>query len=127
MVLAIRRDVAEIRSFRDLLAWQQAMHLADRVYDLTENVPPRERFGLAYQLRKSAVSIPSNVAEGHQHRRPGYIHHLVIALGSHAELDTQCELATRRKLIRASDAEALNLLLAEVGRLTHGLLRSLER
>ena len=69
------------------------------VYDVTETFPARERFGLAYQLRKSAVSIPSNIAEGSRRKTPGYVHHLVIALGSHAELDTQCELASRRRFV----------------------------
>jgi four helix bundle protein len=78
----------KIRSFRDLIAWQKAMDLTDMVYDLTETFPARERFGLAYQMRKSAVSIPSNIAEGSRRKTPGYVNHLVIALGSHAELDT---------------------------------------
>src|SRR5262245_191936 len=93
----------KILSFRDLIAWQKAMDLADLVYDATEAFPPRERFGLAFQIRKSAVSIPSNIAEGHRRRTSGYAHHLVIALGSHGELDTQCELATRRKLFASGD------------------------
>src|SRR6059036_288357 len=72
-----------------------AMQLADRIYDLTADFPSRERFALAYQMRKSAVSIPSNIVEGHRLKTPSYAHHLRIALGSHAELDTQCEIATR--------------------------------
>jgi four helix bundle protein len=95
--------MAPIISFRDLVAWQKAMDLADLVYELTERFPSREHFGLAYQLRKSAVSIPSNVAEGTRHKTPGYAHHLVISLGSQAELDTQCELATRRRYIKPED------------------------
>jgi four helix bundle protein len=117
--------MSKISSFRDLIAWQKSMDLADMVYDLTENFPPRERFGLAYQLRKSAVSIPSNIAEGSRRKTPGYVHHLVIALGSHAELDTQCELASRRRFISSEERGQLESLIAEVGRLTHGLVRSL--
>jgi len=115
-----------ITSFRDLIAWQKAMDLADIVYDLTEDFPSRERFGLAYQLRKSAVSIPSNIAEGSRRKTPGYVHHLIIALGSHAELDTQCELASRRRFISGDDRTRLEALIAEVGRITHGLVRSLD-
>ena len=118
--------MATIRSFRDLIAWQKAMDLADRIYDLTEDFPSREWFGLAQQMRKSAVSIPSNIAEGSRRKMPGYVHHLTIALGSHGELDTQCELATRRRFIHTDDQAALESLIAEVGRVTHGLLRSLE-
>jgi four helix bundle protein len=111
----------KIQSFRDLIAWQKAMDLADMIYDLTEHFPPREHFGLAYQLRKSAVSIPSNIAEGTRRKTPGYVHHLVIALGSHAELDTQCELASRRRFIAPADRTRVQELIAEVGRVTHGL------
>ena len=116
----------KIISFRDLLAWQRAMDLADVAYDLTENFPFRERLGLAYQIRKSAVSVPSNIAEGNRRRTPGYLHHLEIALGSHGELETQCELAFRRRLIRDSGRTRLENLIGEVGRLTHGLARSLD-
>ena len=115
-----------ITSFRDLIAWQKAMDLADLVYDITEPFPARERLGLAYQMRKAAVSIPSNIAEGHRRRTPSYINHLEIALGSHAELDTQCEIATRRNYIRADVRPELEALIAEVGRITHGLLRSVD-
>ena len=117
--------MALITNFRDLIAWQKAMDLADFLYDVTEAFPRREWFGLAYQMRKSAVSIPSNIAEGHRRRTPGYMHHLVIALGSHGELDTQCELATRRSFITAFDRIKVEGLIDEVGKLTHGLLRSL--
>jgi four helix bundle protein len=89
-----------------------------------ENAVERHR-RLAYQLRKSAVSIPSNIAEGSRLKTPSYAHHLVIALGSHAELDTQCELATRRRLIKSDDQARLEHLIDEVGRIIHGLARSL--
>jgi len=126
MDLATSAAMPKIQSFRDLIAWQKSMDLADMVYDLTEHFPPREHFGLAYQLRKSAVSIPSNIAEGSRRKTPGYLHHLTIALGSHAELDTQCELATRRRFISAKDKSRVEGLIAEVGRITHGLVASLD-
>ncbi len=100
-----------ITSFRDLIAWQKAM----------------KRFGLAHQMRKSAVSVPSNIAEGTRHATSGYAHHVVIALGSHAELGTQCELAARRHFITSQEWAGLAPALAEVGRLTHGLLNALRR
>lgn len=77
-------------------------------------------------MRKSAVSVPPNIAEGSRRRTAGYVHHLIIALGSHAELDTQCELASRRRFIDAADRERVEALIAEVGRVTHGLVRSLD-
>jgi len=65
-----------ILSFRDLIAWQKAMELADRIYAVTENFPSREWFALAHELKKSAVSIPSNTPEGHLLRKGSYAHHL---------------------------------------------------
>jgi len=118
--------MSQITSFRDLVAWQKAMDLADLAYTLTARFPAEERFGLSYQMRKAAVSIPSNIAEGHRRRTPGYIHHVEIALGSHGELHTQSILAYRRRFIGEADRVRLESLLAQVGRLTHGLLRSLE-
>ena len=119
--------MAHLKSFRELIAWQKAMDLADLVYTLTEPFPTREHFGLAYQLRKSAVSIPSNIAEGTRRKTLVYLNHLEISLGSHAELDTQCELATRRKYIKPEDRLRLQSQIDEVGRIIHGLERSVER
>ena len=65
-------------------------------------------------MRKSAVSIPSNIAEGSRRKTPGYVHHLIIALGSHAELDTQCDLASGRRFITAENRSQLEDLIAEV-------------
>ena len=116
----------KIRSFRDLLAWQKAVDLADLVYEVTGKFPASERFGLAAQMRKAAVSIPSNIAEGTRHRRPGYISRVVIALGEHAELETQSVIGGRRGYIDELEMQRLVSLSTQVGELTHGLLRSLE-
>jgi len=118
-------SMAQLKSFRELTAWQKAMDLADLVYELTEPFPTREHFGLAYQLRKSAVSVPSNIAEGTRRKTPAYVNHLEISLGSHAELDTQCELATRRRYIKSEDRLRLQTQIDEVGRVINGLARSL--
>jgi four helix bundle protein len=115
-----------ISNFRDLIAWQRAIELADLVYDITEDFPKREWFGLAYQMRKSAVSIPSNIAEGHRRRTSGYVYHLEVALGSHGELDTQSVIGTRRRFIPTARRRRLEDLIAEVGRITNGLYHSIE-
>lgn len=115
-----------ITSYRDLIVWQKAMDLADFVYTITERFPKREQFGLAFQMRKAGVSVPSNIAEGHRHRTPGYIARVIIALGEHAELETQALLARRRNYIQQPDMDAFNALATQVGELAHGLLRSLE-
>jgi four helix bundle protein len=117
--------VSQIKSYRDLIAWQKAMDLVVLIYRLTENLPTRERFGLAFELRRSAVSIPSNISEGHSQGSGAYVRHLVIAVGSHSETATQSELALRLKYIVGSDQTTLESLLGEVGRLTQGLLNSL--
>jgi four helix bundle protein len=116
----------KIRSFRDLLAWQKSVDLADLVYEITGKFPASERFGLAAQMRKAAVSIPSNIAEGTRHRRPGYISRVVIALGEHAELETQTIISGRRGYIDELEMQRFVSLSTQVGELTHGLLRSLK-
>ena len=122
----MRAGMSTVKSYRDLIAWQKAMDLADLVYTVTEPFPKREWFGLANQMRRAAVSIPSNIAEGNRRKIPGYVHHLEIALGSHGELDTQCELATRRNLLTPRQHRMVHALLGDVGRLTHGLKRSID-
>jgi len=116
----------EITSYRDLEVWQLAMDLADLVYDVTEDFPTRERFALAQQMRKAAVSIPSNIAEGTRHRTAGYLARVVIALGEHAELETQDLLAVRRRFVSETLNRKFVELAGSVGRLAHGLERSLE-
>ena len=114
----------EIRSYRDLIAWQKAMDLVVLVYELTENFPARDHFCLAREMRKSGVSIPSNISEGHSQRHGAFVRHLYVAVGSHSELATQSEIAFRLKYIGESKRNKLESLLGEVGRLTQGLLNS---
>ena len=116
----------KITSYRDLVAWQKAMDLAEFVYQITDTFPRHERFGLTFEMRKAAVSVPSNIAEGTRHRTPGYISRVIIALGEHAELETQALLSERRGYIHKKDMESFNDLSESVGQLAHGLLRSLE-
>jgi four helix bundle protein len=116
----------DITSYRDRIAWQVSMELADLVYAITEQFPRSERFGLVAQMRKATVSVPSNLAEGTRHRMPGYINRVIIALGEHAELETQALIAERRGYIRPDDMSTFNALSTRVGELAHGLLRSLE-
>ena len=114
-----------IQSFRDLNVWQKSMDLAVRVYRSSEQFPRAERFGLTSQLRRSAVSIPSNIAEGKASGGQIYPRHLKIAHGSEAELQTQIELARRLNLLPESEAKELLSHASEVGRMLVGLLRSL--
>jgi len=118
--------MSDIISYRDLRCWQKAMDLCELVYIVTEKFPRQEQFGLAFHMRKTAVSVPSNIAEGTRHRTPGYIARIVIALGEHAELETQAMLGQRLGYIDENDIAAFEALSASTGQLTHGLLRSLD-
>jgi four helix bundle protein len=113
-------------TFRDLLAWQKAMDLVDCIYQEVRSFPKSETFGLSFQLRKSASSIPSNIAEGRgRHSTPDYRHFLRQARGSAQELDTQIEIAMRQGFIAETRARELMKLANRVGQLINGLLRSL--
>jgi four helix bundle protein len=118
---------ARVLSYRDLIVWQRAMDLTDVAYDATRSFPRDERFALTSQLQRSAVSIPSNIAEGHGRRHLGeYLHHLSIANGSLMELETQFVIASRRRYIdQAALEHGLNLS-GDVGRLLAGLVRALK-
>jgi four helix bundle protein len=115
-----------ITSYRDLIVWQKAMDLAELVYRITDTFPSRERFGLAFQMRKAAVSVLSNIAEGTRHRTPGYIARVVIALGEHAELETQAQLGHRLRYVSSEEMRSFEELSASVGQLAHALVRSLD-
>jgi four helix bundle protein len=105
-----------------------AMDLAEECYRLTSHFPRTEMYGISAQIRRAAVSIPSNIAEGHNRRSRGaFAHHLSIALGSQAEVETQLELAGRLGLA-VPEGIAETLALAEsVGRSLHRLLDAIER
>src|SRR5205814_6833569 len=99
-----RLGMPATNSFRDLEVWQEAMLLVEDVYRLSRNFPADERFGLTAQLRRAAISIPSNIGEGgRRKRRKVHLNHLDIALGSQAEVDVQLELARRLSYIKAAD------------------------
>ena len=118
----------KIRNFRQLDTWNAAMDLACRAYDLAAALPPLERFELASQIRRAAVSIPSNVAEGHASGlRNRYRNHVRIALGSLAEVETQVEIAKRRGYLDDAATRGLDDQIARTGQLLHGVLRSLRR
>jgi four helix bundle protein len=117
--------MSDITSYRDLEAWQLGMSFVEDVYSLTRFFPREEIFGLTSQLRRAAVSIPSQVAEGHRQGTRAYRHYVVRALGSQAECETQLELARRLKLAPLERIEPVSELAARVGQILHGLLRSL--
>jgi four helix bundle protein len=116
----------EIRSFHDLIVWQKAMDLVVLLYKFTHTFPRDERFGLTSQLRRAAVSVPSNIAEGHcRNSTPQFLNHLSIAQGSLGELETQIILAFRLGYLNTDKQASLLKAAAEIGRLLHGLCSSL--
>ncbi len=108
-----------IRNFRDLRVWQQAMDLVEAIYRLTGGFPRQEMFGLSAQIRRAAVSIPSNIAEGHTREHRGeFLQHLSIAQASLAELQTHLEIAIR---LRYASGRQLSALLENSASLTKQL------
>ena len=118
--------MAHKQTFRDLMVWQKSVALARQMYRLTGQMPRTERFGLTSQMRRAAVSVPSNIAEGSARQgRKDYIHFLMIARGSLAELETQLTIA--RELNYLAPPETITEAMGEVSRMLQGLIDSLRR
>ncbi len=114
------------QAFRDLMVWQRSMQLTVVVYGLTREFPNDERFGLTSQIRRSAVSVPSNIAEGQGRLNVGeFKQFLGIARGSNYELQTQLELAKALKMGNAELVDDAVNLSHEVGKMLYALLESL--
>ena len=115
-----------VRCYRDLIAWQKAMDLVTEVYGCTQAFPKTEVFGLVSQLRRTAVSIPSNIAEGHARQSTGeFRQFLGHALGSLVEVETQIFISQYLRYIDSQKANELIARTTEVGKILNGLLRSL--
>lgn len=115
-----------VRSYTDLIVWQKGMDLVEAVYRLSEAFPKDERFGLTAQLRRSAVSVPSNVAEGQGRWGTGeFVQFLGIAHGSLCELETQVHIAVRLRFVTPEGAGRVFALATEVGKLIQALRKSL--
>jgi len=123
--VALRKAIGVIRTYRDLVAWQRAMELAEEVYRATAAFPGDEKFGLVSQMRRAAVSIPSNIAEGFgRKRRAEFKRFLEIARGSLFELQTQAELARRLGWLKGEGRKAIRDLTHELDAVLAGLVRS---
>jgi four helix bundle protein len=118
------RIVHQISSHKDLLVWQKSLALASKVYRVTRELPDEERFGLTRQIRRAAVSVASNVAEGAaRSRRAEFIHFLNIARGSLTELETQVSIAMELNMLQPE--HQLQEDIREIGRMLTGLIRRL--
>ena len=116
--------MAEIKNHRDLEAWQVAMDAVMKTYEVTSDFPKAETYGLTGQMRRAAVSVPSNIAEGHARFGRAGLHHIGIALGSLAELDTQLAVAIRLAFVTLDRADSLQKLIESSRRLLYGLRRA---
>ena len=112
--------------YKDLIVWQRAMDLVVDIYSITRHFPADERFGITNQIRRAAVSIPSNIAEGQGRKSTvDFVRFLRIANGSRQEVETQLLVAGHLGFLETEETDALISKLSELGRLLSGLMRSL--
>lgn len=118
----------KVKDYRDLIVWQKAMDLVVEVYEATKKFPKEEIYGLTSQVRRAAVSVPSNIAEGQGRRSTKeFLNRLSIAHGSLREAETQIMIAGRLAYLISREVDLLLEKAAEVGRLINGLSNSLLR
>lgn len=116
-----------VQSYRQLIAWQKAMELVKKIYDSTKGFPKEEIYALTSQIRRAAVSIPSNIAEGQgRDSTKEFLHHLSIAYGSLMEVETQILIAESLNYLKTEETKLILEKTAETGRLINGLSRSLK-
>ena len=117
-----------IRSYKDLDVWKTAISLAEAVYASSSTFPRDERFGMTAQMRRSAVSIAANIAEGNgRESTPSFIQFLRIAQGSLKELETHLVIAERVKLLASAAVTLSKRYATSIGKMLRNLIRSLER
>ena len=113
------------QNYKDLLVWQKGITLAKSIYQLTKNFPSEEKFGLTSQMRRAAVSIPSNLAEGQARHTSGeFVQFISHAEGSAAELDTQLILAVELGFAKKATAIPIYELIDEIRRMLNALRRA---
>jgi len=116
------------QQYKDLIAWQRAMDLVDAVYDATDRFPKREIYSLTDQIRRAAVSIASNIAEGQAHfSNREFLHYPRHSRGSLSELETQIMIASRRDYLEETVAASLLKRTDELSRILSGLINSLKQ
>jgi four helix bundle protein len=117
-----------VKDYRELIVWQKAMDLVVAAYRTTAGFPKQEVYGLTSQMRRAAVSVPSNIAEGQaRNTTRDFLQFLAVAYGSLKELETQILIAERLEYIGGHAAAALVESTTEVARLISGLANSLKK
>ncbi|MFM7106720.1 MAG: four helix bundle protein [Flavobacteriales bacterium] len=124
---AIENSGVSVKSYRDLMVWQISIDLVTDIYKLTQFFPPEERYGLVNQMRRSAVSIPCNIAEGKARRSSaGLLYFVKIAQGSIAELQTQIEIAQRLQYTEHSQIKSIWQKTESISKMLFVLSRKIE-
>ena len=124
--LMSQNSTTKIRSFKDLQIWKRSLKLVEDIYTATKSFPKEEMYALTSQLRRSAVSIPSNISEGFARlHNKEYRQFLYMSLGSCAELSTQLIIASRLKYIEKAKADKLLDTIEEISKMTMGLIKKL--
>ena len=114
-------------SYKDLIVWQKSMALTGDIYKITEKLPKSETYGLADQLRRAAVSVPSNIAEGHGRKTSkDFLHFLSIANGSCMEMETQLLICVQLKMLSNEDIKDLLTDINEISRMLTSLILKTE-
>ena len=112
----------EVKSYEDLIVWQKSMDVVELVYRATKSFPKEELYGLTNQIRRAAVSIPSNIAEGHARNSTAeFRHFLSIAQGSKAEVETQIQIAQRLDYLSSPQVQEILSLLKEISKMLAAL------
>ncbi|MFN7913785.1 MAG: four helix bundle protein [Vicinamibacterales bacterium] len=116
------------QTYRDLTAWKRSVDFVEAVYRATERFPRSELFGIVSQMRRAAVSVTANIAEGNsRHSTAAYINHVNVAMGSLGELGALIEVSSRLGFLSADEAQSLQRQAEEEGRLLSGLRTALKR
>jgi len=114
-------------NFKELLVWQKSINFVTEIYELTNDFPKNEMYGLVSQIRRASISIPSNIAEGNSRRSVAdYLQFLKIARGSCAEVETQLIIAQNLKFLNEEHYLKLNQDIIEISKLLNGLINSLK-
>ena len=119
--------MTEEKSYKNLLVWQKSLELVEEIYEVTEKFYPSEKYGLASQMRRAAVAIPSNIAEGQKRgHQKEFLQFLYVAYGSGAELETQVEICKRLNKLKDLDYSGVEDRLGQVMKMMNGLISSLK-
>jgi four helix bundle protein len=117
----------KIESYKDLVVWQKGIELVNELYTVTKEFPKEEMFGLTNQIRRAAVSVPANIAEGWgRNSTKNYIQFIRISIGSLYEIETQLIIANNQNYITNQKKSALSARIDELGKMLNKLLKSLD-